>query len=104
MTATFARFRTPVTELKKLAGGFMAKEDDVFDLAHLARSLANGGAAPPNEALTWYTPVRFDPGLLRKLLDQHDTLDARVASLPDRFRRDQEDAARASHYCAGQVP
>lgn len=57
----------------------------------------------PSEALTWYTPVRFDPGLLRKLLDQHDMLDARVASLPNRFRRDREEAWRSAQACAGQL-
>lgn len=81
----------------------MEKESDVFDLAHLPRGSANGASAPPNEALTWHTPVRFDPGLLRKLIDQHDTLDARVASLLNRFRRDREEAWRATHACAGQL-
>jgi hypothetical protein len=77
----------------------MGKEHGVFDLA---RASAESRGAP-SEALTWYTPVRFDPGLLRKLLDQHDMLDARVASLPNRFRRDPQDAWRAAHACAGQL-
>jgi hypothetical protein len=59
--------------------------------------------AGTDETLTWYTPVRFDAGVLKRLLDQHDTIDARVASLPNRFRRDREDAWRATHACAGQL-
>jgi hypothetical protein len=58
---------------------------------------------PTTEALTWYTPVRFDPGLLRKLLDQHDALDAGIAAVPNRFRRDREEAWRETQACAGQL-
>jgi hypothetical protein len=79
----------------------MGKEDEVFDLAHLARTL--NSRSQSKETLTWYTPVRFDPGLLKKLLDQHDEIDAHVASLPNRFRRDREEAWRATQSCAGQL-
>ncbi|MBS0569228.1 MAG: hypothetical protein JSS28_01350 [Proteobacteria bacterium] len=57
----------------------------------------------PDEALTWHTPVRFDPGVLKRLIGQHDLLDARVASLPDRFRHNRDDAWRAAHACASQL-
>jgi hypothetical protein len=84
---------------KKKAGGLMGKERGSLGLEH--GSAENQHA--PSAALTWYTPVRFDPGLLRKLLEQHDELEARVASLPNRFRRDREEAWRAAHACAGQL-
>lgn len=80
----------------------MGKENETFDLAHVARTLT-GHHAQTDKALTWYTPVRFDPTLLKKLLDEHDVLDARVASLPNRFRRDREEAWRATHACASQL-
>jgi hypothetical protein len=76
----------------------MGKDDNVFDLARV-----HGASTPPNEALSWHTPVRFDPGVLKKLLDQHDALDACVASLPNRFRHDPETAWRVAHACAGQL-
>jgi hypothetical protein len=78
----------------------MRNENDGFD------STAAGAQAAPSAAaatLTWYTPVRFDPALLRKLLEQHDALDHRVASLPARFGRDRDDALKAAHACAGQL-
>jgi hypothetical protein len=81
----------------------MGKENEAFDLVHIARKSTSNGIAQPAAALTWYTPVRFDPGLLKKLLDEHDMLDTRVASLQNRFRRDREEAWRAAHACAGQL-
>ena len=81
----------------------MGKENETFDLVHIARKLTSDNAVQSDAALTWYTPVRFDPALLKKLLDEHDTLDARVASLPNRFRRDREEAWRATHACAAQL-
>jgi len=75
----------------------MGNEHDVSDLAR------GSAGATPDEALTWYTPVRFDPALLRRLLNQYDALDARLASLPHRFRRDAEDASRTATECAGQL-
>jgi hypothetical protein len=81
----------------------MGKEDEGFVHAPLASRMREHIAARPAEALTWYTPVRFDPELIRKLLDQHDALDTRVAELPNRFRRDREEAARGAQACAGQL-
>jgi hypothetical protein len=79
----------------------MGKESEPLDLLRVARKLPDNGAA--QEALTWYTPVRFDPGLLKKLIEEHDVIDARVASLPNRFRRDREEAWRATQACASQL-
>jgi hypothetical protein len=76
----------------------MGNDDNVFDFGRAHRT-----STPPSEALTWHTPVRFDPGVLKKLLDQHDALDACVASLPNRFRRDPEQAWRVANACAGQL-
>jgi len=81
----------------------MGKEDDGFAPAHLASRMRERAAAPAAETLTWHTPVRFDPGLIRKLLDQHDALDTRIAELPSRFRRDREDAWSAAQACAGHL-
>src|SRR4051794_3187407 len=81
----------------------MGKEDEGFAHAHLASRTRERAAAPPAEASTWHTPVRFDPGLIRKLLDQHDALDKRVAELPHRFRRDREEAWRGAQACAGHL-
>lgn len=81
----------------------MGKEDEGFAPAHLASRMRERTAAETAEALTWYTPVRFDPDLIRKLLDQHDALDTRVADLPNRFRRDREEASRGAQACAGQL-
>jgi len=80
----------------------MGKEN-AFDLVQAARHLTSNGTPQPPAALTWYTPVRFDPGLLKKLLDEHDLLDTRVAALPNRFRHDREEAWRSAHACAGQL-
>lgn len=79
----------------------MGKEDESFALAHLR--LRERAAAPPTETLTWYTPVRFDPGLIRKLLDQHDALDAQIAALPNSFHSSREEAWRETQACAGQL-
>jgi len=81
----------------------MGKENDAFDLVHIARKLTSNAGTQPPAALTWYTPVRFDPSLLKKLLDEHDTLDTRVAALPNRFRRDREEAWRSAQACADQL-
>jgi hypothetical protein len=81
----------------------MGKENEALDLVQVARKLTNNGSAQPPAALTWYTPVRFDPGLLKKLLDEHDVLDTRIAALPNRFRRDREEAWRSAQACAGQL-
>ena len=80
----------------------MGKEIKSFDLADVARTVTSSRPIQ-SEALTWYTPVKFDPALLRKLVDEHDALDARVASLPNRFRHDREEAWRATQACAGQL-
>jgi hypothetical protein len=81
------------------AGGLMGKEQDLLGFGSGKAQSQHA----PSEALTWYTPVRFDPGLLRRLLDQHDTLDAHVASLPNRFRRNREEAWNTAQACAGQL-
>jgi len=81
----------------------MGNEDEAFAHAHLASRMRERAAAPPAEALTWHTPVRFDPGLIRRLLEQHDSLDTRIAELPNRFRRDREEAWRAAQACAGHL-
>lgn len=81
----------------------MGKENEAFDLVQVARKLTSNGTTQPPAALTWYTPVRFDPSLLRKLLDEHDVLDTRVASLRSRFRLNRDEAWRAAHACAGQL-
>ena len=77
----------------------MGKEHDALDLVRATTE----SQRTSGETLAWYTPVRFDPALLRRLLDQHDLLDARVASLPNRFRRDRQEAARAAQACASQL-
>jgi len=81
----------------------MGKEDEGFAHAHLANHLRGRSDAAPAEALTWFTPVRFDPALIRKLLDQHDALEARIAQLPSRFRRDREEAWRGTQACASDL-
>jgi len=73
---------------------------------HETLDVARGSAESqhvPSEALAWYTPVRFDPAVLRKLVDQHDLLDARIASLPNWFRRNREEASHAAQACAGHL-
>jgi len=62
-----------------------------------------GPPAVPVDALNWYTPVRFDPALLRKLIEQHEKLDERVASLPNLFGRDRAEALKTAQVCAGQL-
>jgi hypothetical protein len=53
-----------------------------------------------NEALTWHTPVRFDSGMLKRLIEQHLLLAARLDSLPERYTRNREDAWRGALACA----
>ena len=79
----------------------MGKDSEAQDVLRVARKVSTNGAQP--EALTWYTPVRFDPALLKQLLDGHDALDARVASLPNRFRHNREEAWRLTQTCASQL-
>jgi len=79
----------------------MRNENDSFELPRQEQAAAVAVAG--GETLTWYTPVRFDPGLLRKLLDQHTALGQHVASLPSRFGRDREDALKAAYACAGKL-
>jgi hypothetical protein len=81
----------------------MGNEGEAFDLVLLARKLTSDAAVNRPAALTWYTPVRFDPTLLKKLLDGHDALDARLASLPNRLRRDRDEAWRMTQACADQL-
>lgn len=75
----------------------MRNENEVLESSEPGR---DAEAAQPT-TLNWYTPVRFDPALLRKMIEQHDALDQRVASLPDRFKRDRDEALKAAHTCAG---
>jgi hypothetical protein len=77
----------------------MGKEDDVF--ARLGPALADD--ASPSEALSWRTPVRFDPTLLKKLITRHDMLEARVASLAKDFKSNRAEAWRVTRDCAAQL-
>jgi hypothetical protein len=77
----------------------MGKEDDVF--ARLAPATADN--ASPGEAITWRTPVRFDPALLKKLITRHEQLEARVATLAHEFKSNRAEAWRVARDCATQL-
>ena len=79
----------------------MGKEDDVF--AHLGTVVADGAHAASSEAISWRTPVRFDPTLLKKLITRHDALQARIAALAREFRSNRTEAWRVARECASDL-
>lgn len=79
----------------------MGKEDDVF--ARLGPALNDIPNATPTEAISWRTPVRYDPTLLKKLITRHDALEARVAAIARGFRSNRAEAWRVVRDCATQL-
>jgi len=79
----------------------MGKEDVVLD--RRGSSLSDRAQAPSSEAISWRTPVRFDPTLLKRLIDGHESLQTRVGTLADVFRGNRAEAWRIAHECAAQL-
>jgi hypothetical protein len=81
----------------------MGKEDDVFGFAQLGPAVSDPVLRAPGAGVSWRTPVRFDTGLLKKLITRHDALEARVGSLVQGFKRNRAEAWRVARECAGQL-
>ena len=81
----------------------MGKEDDVFGFAQVGPTMSGNPTAAAGDMLSWQTPVRFDTGLLKKLITRHDALEARVGTLVQGFKRNRAEAWRVARECAGQL-
>lgn len=60
-------------------------------------------ARPAGMALTWNSPVQFDPSLVARLVAQHEALNARFAALVGELGNDPEVAERAVRACADEL-
>lgn len=60
-------------------------------------------ATPSGLALTWNTPVQFDPALVAELVAECDELNAHFAALVNRLEADPALAERAVHDCANRL-
>jgi hypothetical protein len=76
----------------------------MFNLSRAMRAIDEVmGVKPEGLALTWNTPVQFDPALVAELIAEYDELNAHFAFVTSRLDADPAMAERAVLDCANRL-